>query len=1141
MSALSWGRGAVGVGRALRRSSSRPRASAEEGTLDGFWGPRRSSSASPCEQDRRKDWGHVELLEVLEARVRQLQAESVSEVSVKRVEVAQLSKGECQPPRKVQVQPCGRWAEKLNKEQRTMQKRKQRLQVKLQAHAQQLVNKLQPRPLRVEPRLMSGQLSSFLQHKAQESPWEEQLAQVLQEAPQKLLHKKQAPLDKEGEAQLSGQQQKLLAFLECCLVSGHLPLAHHVLVSHHSRPRMQKLLTLPMYNTVMLGWARKGSFKELVYVFFMVKDAGLTPDLLSYAAALQCMGRLDQDTNTIKRCLEQMARDGLQLQQLFTEVSLSKEERDVVLKAVAKAEPTVSPPPQPPPQVNTSTLLKGVYTKDGPVSYPKLHLPLQTLKDLFQQQLHVELTTSVYVQSVEKAPSLTKEMLQARKTLKALRAQWEAALRRVLQETKASLAHQAHEGRPSLFPFLCLLSERELVRMLLQALYALPAQGESLVVVAKDLGLRAFNRHMVQQKRLNNQVQALERRYSQYLHLLACDTQVATPCLPRQYWESLGPPEAPPQQPWPLPVLMQLGKQLAEVLVQAVHMPLGLAVPQGSCRPIPVLYHVYSFRSYRQIGILKPHPAFTQLLVAAAEPTLTFETVDVPMLCPPLPWTSPHIGAFLLSPTKLMRAVEGTTQHQRLLERCPPTNLHGALDTLTQLGNCAWRVNGRVLDLVLELFRDKGCSRLGVPPPPSEAPRPREGHLPPGASPAHKAELRRELAGCLKVAREMHSLRVDALYRLSLAQHLRHRIFWLPHNMDFRGRTYPCPPHFNHLGSDLARALLEFAEGRPLGPHGLTWLKIHLVNLTGLRKRDSLQARLAFADKMMDHILDSADQPMTGRKWWMESEEPWQTLACCMEVAQAVRAPDPAAYISHLPVHQDGSCNGLQHYAALGRDSVGAASVNLLPSDLPQDVYSGVAAQVEVFRRQDAARGVRVAQVLEGFISRKVVKQTVMTVVYGVTRYGGRLQIEKRLRELDNFPQEFVWDASHYLVRQVFSSLQEMFSSTRAIQRWLTESARLISQAGWAVEWVTPLGIPVIQPYHHDSKFLVKGGLQSITCSSSRDTSQKPNTLKQKNGFPPNFIHSLDSTHMMLTALHCYREDGAQALEPHPPCWCGTL
>lgn len=239
------------------------------------------------------------------------------------------------------------------------------------------------------------------------------------------------------------------------------------------------------------------------------------------------------------------------------------------------------------------------------------------------------------------------------------------------------------------------------------------------------------------------------------------------------------------------------------------------------------------------------------------------------MLCPPLPWTSPHSGAFLLSPTKMMRSLEGTQQHQLLLERCPPAELHGALDALTQLGNCAWRVNGRVLDLVLDLFRDKGCPRLGVPAPPTEAPRPPEGRqapkgcLLPEASPADKAEMRRELARRLKVAREMQSLRADALYRLSLAQHLRNHVFWLPHNMDFRGRTYPCSPHFNHLGSDLARALLEFAQGRPLGPHGLDWLKIHLVNLTGLKKRESLQTRRDYADAVMEDILDSAERPMT--------------------------------------------------------------------------------------------------------------------------------------------------------------------------------------------------------------------------------------------------------------------------------------
>lgn len=61
--------------------------------------------------------------------------------------------------------------------------------------------------------------------------------------------------------------------------------------------------------------------------------------------------------------------------------------------------------------------------------------------------------------------------------------------------------------------------------------------------------------------------------------------------------------------------------------------------------------------------------------------------------------------------------------------------------------------------------------------------------------------------------------------------------------------------------------------------------------------------------------------------------------------------------------------------------------------------------QVEEFRARDASSGLKIAQVLEGFISRKVVKQTVMTVVYGVTRYGGRLQIEKRLKEIDEFPK----------------------------------------------------------------------------------------------------------------------------------------
>lgn len=82
--------------------------------------------------------------------------------------------------------------------------------------------------------------------------------------------------------------------------------------------------------------------------------------------------------------------------------------------------------------------------------------------------------------------------------------------------------------------------------------------------------------------------------------------------------------------------------------------------------------------------------------------------------------------------------------------------------------------------------------------------------------------------------------------------------------------------------------------------------------------------------------------------WWKQSEAPWQTLAGCMEIANALKTPNVEEYVSSFPVHQDGSCNGLQHYAALGKDKIGAESVNLHPFDTPKDVYSEVVSIVSL-------------------------------------------------------------------------------------------------------------------------------------------------------------------------------------------------
>src|SRR4051794_13223937 len=267
---------------------------------------------------------------------------------------------------------------------------------------------------------------------------------------------------------------------------------------------------------------------------------------------------------------------------------------------------------------------------------------------------------------------------------------------------------------------------------------------------------------------------------------------------------------------------------------------------------------------------------------------------------------------------------------------------------------------------------------------------------------------------------------------------------YFPHSLDFRGRAYPIPPLFNHLGNDLCRGLLLFKDAKPLGKNGLTWLKIQIANLSG-NDKVSFADRIEFTENHLEDIKDSAKNPLNGKCWWKKAEDPWQCLAACLELQDALESSDPEKYLSQIPIHQDGTCNGLQHYAALGGDSEGAKQVDLCPSDKPSDIYTSVAARVNEMIA-DAKQNDEFAPMLLNKISRKVVKQTVMTSVYGVTFIGARLQVESRLKEIEDIPQEKVRDLSLYVTKLVFNCLGEMFNGARAIQEWLVECAKRISK-----------------------------------------------------------------------------------------------
>jgi DNA-directed RNA polymerase, mitochondrial len=254
-----------------------------------------------------------------------------------------------------------------------------------------------------------------------------------------------------------------------------------------------------------------------------------------------------------------------------------------------------------------------------------------------------------------------------------------------------------------------------------------------------------------------------------------------------------------------------------------------------------------------------------------------------------------------------------------------------------------------------------------------------------GALPANSCHTQVSCKPCMQVA-SAHAA-YDAIY--------------FPHNVDFRGRAYPMPPHLNHMGADVCRGLLQFSEAKPLGRNGFRWLLIHLANVFGVVDKKAFDTRALWALEHIPDVLDSADRPLGGRRWWLRADKPWTALAVCMDIAAALRHGSVSQYRSRIPVHQDGSCNGLQHYAALGRDESGAMAVNLVDAEEPQDVYSMVAMRFAKLVADEAAgdeslKHVQHARALLGQTDRKLVKQTVMTTVYGVTMRGARDQIASR-------------------------------------------------------------------------------------------------------------------------------------------------
>ena len=515
--------------------------------------------------------------------------------------------------------------------------------------------------------------------------------------------------------------------------------------------------------------------------------------------------------------------------------------------------------------------------------------------------------------------------------------------------------------------------------------------------------------------------------------------------------------------------------------------------------------------------------------------------VYLPTIIPPRPWTSPVDGGYWSNRVRSMPLVK--TRSKEYLEELTNANMEGVYDAVNAMQHTAWKVNDQVLEVMRNLWDTS--SLLGGIPSADELPEPTKPEYLAEEKPKElwTEDEMNQFKSWKRKAQETHtrnaklkSLRLQFVKILTIGETFKDEgEIYFPYQLDFRGRAYAVPMFLNPQGSDVAKGLLTFANAVPLNDdNAVAWLAIHGSNCFG-NDKDTLQGRVDWVLQNEAEILACAEDPYNN-KFWSDADKPFVFLAFCFEWAGYKK--HGLGYESHLPVQMDGSCNGLQNFSACLRDEIGGSAVNLTPHELPADIYNKVADKVKARLAQDVlSEDVAVATParmwLEFGVNRKVCKRPVMTLAYGAREFGFKQQILEDTILPAKYDNEEAspfegreWEAANYMGSVIWQSVSTVVVAAAAAMNWFQSAARLAAKEGLPVRWETPDGLTILQAYAtlRTERIQVTFGSVRANWTIAVGETQGLDKQKQANSISPNWVHSMDASHMRATVRRSYRE-----------------
>lgn len=419
--------------------------------------------------------------------------------------------------------------------------------------------------------------------------------------------------------------------------------------------------------------------------------------------------------------------------------------------------------------------------------------------------------------------------------------------------------------------------------------------------------------------------------------------------------------------------------------------------------------------------------------------------------------------------------------------------------------------------------------------------------------------------------------------------------FYQAIELDYRGRFYYTESFFNFQGTDVARGIMQFANGVPMDSVGERYLAIHTAscyNQSYSIEDIPVWCTSDYYSYLQSEGLDSISvdkMTLDDREMWtrmnldtiveyankneirVEAEKPVCFLACCYEWRKYLRNPD--THMTHLPIQIDGSNNGWQHLGAMSKDEHTGALVGLIPQDIQKDFYVQTAKKlVESMPDWFAEKNMPMKHIRKG-----ISKRGSMTRAYsagektmGINMYADCHQ--EGFTEKYGITIEDCNNLSHKLIQAInevcpgplntMSYLQKLAQFELGTFRWHDENnkladnkykalkkerkellykkekddndlqrlnditvelskftSKLVRGNGKAViSWTTPSGFIVHYRCFTTRQLSAKGTVKGIGRIEHRGVEETnfPDARGYASGISPNFVHSMDGSHMAI-------------------------